>query len=265
MLVETGTGARRRILKIDEISKELGVNCCKALPGIHAFTGNDYTSAFHGIGKIKAYKTMVESDEFVHAFGKIGEHFDFNAEYFSTIEKFVCTLYGATQCRDVNEARYVKFCSSAKATEPEKLPPTRDALLYHCKRVNYVTAVVKRSLENNPVVPEPHEGYGWSLEDGKLEIKWMLLPPAPPQVLELITCGCKKGCRSRTCSCVAHGIKCTVLCKCKDCTNSLDDFSDEYASDDSSESDDEEEESADDDDDDLSTDSDDDGINLRDV
>ena len=87
MLVETGTGARRRILKIDEISKELGVNCCKALPGIHAFTGNDYTSAFHGIGKIKAYKTMVESDEFVHAFGKIGEHFDFNAEYFSTIEK----------------------------------------------------------------------------------------------------------------------------------------------------------------------------------
>ena len=47
----------------------------------------------------------------------------------------------------------------------------------------------------------------------------MLLPPAPPQILEQISCGCKKGCKTRSCSCRAHGISCTEFCRCKGCTN----------------------------------------------
>ena len=99
------------------------------------------------------------------------------------------------------------------------------------------------------------------MEDGRLEIKWMLLPPAPDAALKLIQCGCKKGCKTRACSCKAHGIRCSDLCNCNDCTNKSendrrqesDDDADNYSSDelyDDSESD----EDSDDDNDEASND-----------
>jgi hypothetical protein len=41
--------------------------------------------------------------------------------------------------------------------------------------MSYVTAVIKRSLEANPD--------GWRESDDQLVIEWMLLPPAPEDVL----------------------------------------------------------------------------------
>ena len=36
---DTGTQSNRRILDIDEISSQLGIDVCRALPGFHAFSG----------------------------------------------------------------------------------------------------------------------------------------------------------------------------------------------------------------------------------
>ena len=144
--LETGSSSNHRILKISGFCNKIGSDCCKALPALHAFTGNDYTSAFHGMGKIKAFNIMCESPKFVELFKRIGNHFEYDASTFTGIEKFVCRMYAISQCNDVNEARYIKFCAKQKASEPQRLPPTRDALLLHCKRVSYVTAVIKRSL-----------------------------------------------------------------------------------------------------------------------
>ena len=219
LYIETGSGENLRTLDISAMASALGESTCKVLPALHAFTGNDYTSAFHGIGKVKALKIIIESSKIRKAFKRIGDSFDFNAKYFPVIESFVCQMYGVKTCENVNEARYLKFFSSKSgSTEPQKLPPTRDALLLHCKRVSYVTAIIKRSLENNPDIPSP-DGYGWTKNGESLFIKWSLLPPAPPQILEQITCGCGKGCKSRLCRCRAIGIDCDEFCKCKDCTN----------------------------------------------
>ena len=78
-----------------------------------------------------------------------------------------------------------------KSPEPQKLPPTRDALLCHLKRVSYATAIVKLSLQQFPPVPTPN-GCGWELKEGELEIVWMLPKPAPVQILELISCNCRR-------------------------------------------------------------------------
>ena len=219
LYVETGSGDNLRTLDIAAISSKLGKSNCKVMPALHAFTGNDYTSAFHGIGKVKALKIIVQSKKIRRAFKRIGDTFDFNAKHFSTVEEFVCLLYGAKGCTDVNEARYIKFFSSKNGSaEPQKLPPTRDALLQHCKRVSYVTAIIKRALENNPTIPNP-DGHGWSKTGDSLSIEWMLLPPAPPQILEQISCGCQKGCKTMACRCQSHGLTCTEFCRCKDCIN----------------------------------------------
>jgi hypothetical protein len=48
--------------------------------------------------------------------------------------------------------------------------------------------------------------------------------PAPDSLLEFMACGCKKpGCLNRVCTCVAHGLKCTDLCDCNTCVNTLPD------------------------------------------
>ena len=162
-------------------------------------------------------------------------------DYALASEKFVCSLYGLTQCSNVNEARYVKFCSNTRSAEPHKLPPTRDALLCHCKRVAYVTAVIKRSLERYPDVPRPYDGHGWIMdENGTLQIQWMLLPPAPEEVMQFITCGClKSGCATNICVCKSHGLPCTDLCKCKNCTNSSGDDDEDFSDNDSDDDNDE--------------------------
>ena len=62
---------RRRILGISNIIQELGEDISSALLALHAFTGNDYTSAFHGIGKKKAFTITRKSQEYVRAFKEI--------------------------------------------------------------------------------------------------------------------------------------------------------------------------------------------------
>ena len=128
-------------------------------------------------------------------------------------------MYGVKGCNDVDLARYRKFCTRRKTPDPQQLPPTQDVLLYHLKRVNYATAIVKRSLVQFPNVPCPDE-HGWEFVDGKLEIKWMIRSPLPDDLVEFIYCNCKKSqCANNQCMCFAHKIDCSDLCACVGCEN----------------------------------------------
>ena len=236
IIVQIGVGSRKRLLDIDDITSELGEKCCAALPALHAFTGNDYTSAFHGLGKYKAYKLMKSSDEFLELFGQLGNSFTFDATLFPMLEKFVCKLYGL-KSENTNDARYEKFCLTKKSPEPQKLPPTRDSLCCHTKRTSYVTALIKRSLENVPDVPSPN-GYGWKVVEGDLAIDWMLRKPAPEEILELVSCGCKRNNCGNQCICKIHGLVCTDLCGCSNCENcTVNDDTDDNSDSDSDDSD----------------------------
>ena len=237
--IKTGVKERTRVLKITNIALELGEDVCQALPALHSFSGNDYTSSFHGIGKTKALNVLLNSPEFIATFAAIGENVTFNATLFESIERFVLKLYGLKDCADVNEGRYVKFTST-------KITPTRDALLCHCKRVSFVTTMVKKSLDADFEMPSP-DGFGWSVVEGKLSIVWIILPPAPDEVLQLISCNCKKSaCRGGNCNCRGYNLPCTDLCGCGENCENQKDLSD---SDSSSEESDVEETSDDDNDD----------------
>ena len=114
--------------------------------------------------------------------------------------------------------RYEKFTSGKVVPPPGKLPPARDSLLCHCKKVSYVTAMVRRSLSPVTGMPGP-DGYG-KMDEETLSIQWMLLPPAP-EVLQLISCNCKKSmCKTAACICVSYGLPCTDLCRCTGDTES---------------------------------------------
>ena len=166
LYVQIGSKNKKRILDISAIYETHGELLCSALPALHAFTGNDYTSSsFHGVGKAKAFKIINKSDEYKILFASFGNSFTFEASLFPKIEEFVCELYGLPTCTNTDKAWYIKFCSSKnRLSEPQQLPHTRDALLCHCKRVSYVTAIIKASLTRCPKIPSP-EGNGWYLKD----------------------------------------------------------------------------------------------------
>jgi len=50
---------------------------------------------------------------------------------------------------------------------------------------------------------------------GTLDITWMTQDATPRAIRELITCGCKTGCKShRRCKCLKNGLQCSDVCKC---------------------------------------------------
>ena len=66
-----------------------------ALPGLHAFTGCDFTASFLRKGKVKPYDIVESSKEFQETFSKLGtDSWDTVDEICKDLEKFVCVLYG---------------------------------------------------------------------------------------------------------------------------------------------------------------------------
>ena len=98
----------------------------------------------------------------------------------------------------------------------ETIPPTRDALLQHCKRAAYQAGIWTTSTVTQQQIPSP-EGNGWTL-DGETNswlLAWTNLEVASKACSELVKCSCRsvKGCGER-CSCKKVNWKCTELCKC---------------------------------------------------
>ena len=153
LFVKIGNGKDKRLLKIANISSELGKDLCAALAAPHCFTGNDYTSAFYGIGKTRAFKAIQRNEDFINLFKSFGDTFLFNSELFPMVEKLSAR-------KNVNEGRYLKFYGKKKTPEPQQLPPTADALLCHCKRVSYATSIIKQSLVSNTVIPSLGKEFG---------------------------------------------------------------------------------------------------------
>ena len=110
MYIEIRTSDRRRCIDIRNVVSEIREEVCLALPALHSFTGNDYTSAFYGIGKVKALNILIRSEDHIETFKAIGDQFTLNAELFPLAEQFMCELYGLSQCSSTTEARYKKFC-----------------------------------------------------------------------------------------------------------------------------------------------------------
>ena len=220
----------------------IGEDVCKALIGLHAFTGCDTVSAFAGKGKAKAFQLLKSEDYVRVAFNQLGQTWELPQDLFTELEKFTCQLYSSGTTK-VNEARYNLFCSKNGELESHQLPPCQDCLRKHTLRANYQAGIWSRSLESNPAVPSP-VGMGWKMEEAnhgeELQFDWMEGRPAPEAVLDLLACRCTRSCKLLNCICLLNGLKCTDMCTLKDCNNesveevevNIADYSDEEDDDD---------------------------------
>ena len=80
-----------------------------AMPGPHAFTGPDFTTAFYRKGKIKPREVLEKHTEgtLIQLFSRIVSE---DQPDQSKAEEFTCSLYGMKgYVKDVNKARHVKL------------------------------------------------------------------------------------------------------------------------------------------------------------
>ena len=168
----------RRFIDVTNLSITLGSHVCDALPGLHAFTGCDFTSSFLGKGKVKPYEYMQKSTSFQHAFERLGENVIPEETVIKTLEEFVCKMYGKPKLDNVNGLRYEIFkqkykpgtkkgiLENIKGCDGGSIPPCLPELLQKIKRTNYIANMWKNADRSIPTTMTI-ENNGWSLTDGK--------------------------------------------------------------------------------------------------
>ncbi|XP_063063854.1 uncharacterized protein LOC134456421 [Engraulis encrasicolus] len=112
VIIDCGSGNNRRYINVTNIVnnlEDLKPGLSRAMPGYHAFTGCDFTSAFFRKGKLKPLNIIEKDDtdlfvKFLISLGNRSSHVDIE-----TASEFVCRIYGQRKTRDTNEARYLKL------------------------------------------------------------------------------------------------------------------------------------------------------------
>ena len=190
----------------------------ESLLGFHCFTGCDTVSALCGKGKIKPLHIMRNNLEYIMLFRSLGQSWDISQDVLKGLEKFVCNLIGS-KIGDVNEMRYKMYCTKKAELSCDILPPCFSSLKQHILRSNYQTKIWRLPLVSNPEIPSP-DVHGWYFDErGELAIRWMDCRPAPDEILELVSCDCKKKCIESSCICIQLGFRCTDACTFTNCSN----------------------------------------------
>lgn len=168
--LDYGNGSNRKHVWLDCIS--LPVDQRQALIGFHAFTGNDYVSAFFRKGKSACWKTMLKDNRFVEMFTQLGNAWELSSPLKKLLENYVCKLYGSKKL-NVNSTRFELFERKQRKgviVDLSVIPPCLSSLLLHMERANYVARLWK--LSGVPMLndaPSPI-GYGWD-QDG--DVVWI--------------------------------------------------------------------------------------------
>ena len=146
--IRCGTKNRLRHIDISRVGQSLGEDTCKALLGLHAFTGCYSFSAFSGRGKVGALKLVMKVGRFQKAMEGLGETWILSKELYILLHEFVCKMYASqTSVTNVNDVRYQLFRIRKGDVDSSQLPPCEDTFLLHAQRANYKACIWKRCLE----------------------------------------------------------------------------------------------------------------------
>ena len=177
-MVSQKSNMKHPIWNIGEISSQLGEECCRYLPFMHALCGCDTMSRLNNIGKgivLKKQSVLFEcavpllSDKSTHEkIKKAGE------------KAFSQVYSSSNDCASLDELRKKKFqgkvIKSLRSVDVTDLPPTSDAAKYHSFRVYYQTQFW---LGNSNIKPDD---WAWKRDEKKTNSlqRWTTALPLMP-------------------------------------------------------------------------------------
>ena len=222
MWLKSGVGDNKEYLPIHDIIDQLGFSVVQLLPAVHSITGCDSVSSLFGVGKKNAFETLKENSENLSEMRLFGDSptLSIADDHVTACIKFVCSLYDKSREEyNINYLRYKLF--TQKSLTGEKLPPTLNSLVFHLQRANYQCYAWKKAC--NPLLNLPGPvGNGWVKNGEVLNQEKTVRNAVPENIVELIRCKCKKGCKTNACGCRKEGLKCTDACLCnntQECEN----------------------------------------------
>ena len=151
--------------------------------------------------------------KYYNALGFLGQSLQIIDHLFEMIESMIYQNYEFLNKYNVSDVRYEKRCGE-KFPKPSKIPPTKDELHQHVKRVSYQVFLWKNALEANQEIPEADQ-HGWSVIDRTYKVHWIDNQTAPEEILEMVVCGWKSRKCAVKCQCVLLQVPCADICKCK--------------------------------------------------
>lgn len=182
LVFDTGSGNNRRLINVSQLASSMPPCLADAILGLHAFTGSDTTSCFAGKGKVRPLKLLKQNHNLIEVFSRLGSSEHVCEADQSTLEAFVCTIYGKASYSSVDKVRYDKvrqsfkgkksILSNSEGVDLTQMPPCKQVLYLHIKRANYQTLIWRNSSLQFPNLPEPEKnGWNWKLTvSGTLEI-----------------------------------------------------------------------------------------------
>ena len=192
-----GSNNSRRYINIGQIADSLGDRLLDSLPGFHAITGSDATTAFMNKGKLRPYDLMVRNQSHIHMLAELGTHESVPEHVHSGIEKFVCAMYGKAHMNNVDDVRYAYFQQNyapkriddplgrIKGMNPSSMPPCKAVLRNKIMRSNYLAYTWRHAHHRNPQTAPPNE-HGWTLVDGKYHMKWFDCDQIPETLTRIL-------------------------------------------------------------------------------
>ncbi|KAK3890329.1 hypothetical protein Pcinc_005711 [Petrolisthes cinctipes] len=169
IILDCGMGNTRRFINVSnivEVLEECKSGLPQALPGYHAFTGCDFTSAFYMKGKVKPFNIMKKdaTRKFVEMFISMGDITgDVDADIAS---EFVCQICAQHKTRDVNEARYIKMLQMTGKVH------------------KYVAALWRQATEDSPGSGLRPSDFWWNFRDNILQPTWFEGPAVPSSLFK---------------------------------------------------------------------------------
>ena len=194
MDVGTSSGNSRRYIDITAIGASIGQPLCSALPGFHVFTGSDYTSSFHGKGKVRPFAQLVKDNDAQKAFSEMTKG-TITDEDRDTLNTFTTKMYGL-KGKDVslNDHRYNIFektyrpkvraencLAKLKGIDASPIPPCESEVSKHISRSSFVAKMwgLWANADKSEICQHPSSADGWELVDDQYEITWFDGPQLP--------------------------------------------------------------------------------------
>ena len=194
---------------------------CGNILFIHAILGYDTTSRLYGIGKgisLNKFITEVKFREHAKVFDDISAS---KEDIIAAGEKALVCLYNGKDEEGLDGMRYCRYCEKVSTrtsqAQPQSLPPTSAAAMYHRMRVYLQVHQWKGEGELLSA-----EEWGWKISDDQLLPIMTHLQPAPEALLRVVRCNCSSDCSTMRCSCRKHNLDCSIACgQCRGsgCTN----------------------------------------------
>ena len=183
MEVGQHTKSNLRYINVNQLFNDYGTSICEALPGFHAFTGCDYTSAFSRKGKVRPFKMLQKNEDAQMMFATLGKEDRITEQNLKIAERFVCEIYGKKNFDSIDEVRLDIFLNKykpkksgtpitcVKKMDGSSFPPCSRVIREKLKRTNYICSLWLHAFQAYPPQFSP-EDCGWTLKNETYDIKW---------------------------------------------------------------------------------------------